>query len=465
MSRVQALLLVTAIWAAIFLPGLGSTEIKGEEPRRILPGVEMLASGDWLVPHLFGRPYLRKPPLVNWAIALSIKLFRVRNEWTARLPSVLAVLVLVLTTVAVGEAWLGRETAVIAALLMMTNLGLLEKGRLAEIEAIYISLYGIAITCWLAWQAQSRSAWLTWLVPFIFLGLGMLAKGPVHLLFFYAVAVPVLWKKKELRQLVRLPHFCAVALMLAIFAAWAVPYFHATAQLHAAGVWTKQMEERVNGGGTFDVRAWLENPPRGLCNFLPWLLFLPLLWNREALAKLREPDAAMIRAARWPIVICFFGLLFIPGMLPRYTLPLLVPASLLLALVLRECFPRRAWRWALGAGILAGVAMIIYAIAIVPRVNAHDDVRPLGERINALVPASEALCVLDPGLVPALFYVRAQCVYFQKYDELPASAEFLFTRAEPMRKLRAAWREVRVLGELTDKNKNRFFVLQLRGKL
>ena len=72
LSRRAAYAIVIALWAAIYLPGLGSVEIKGEEIRRIMPGINMLQTGNWIVPVFNGNPYLRKPPLVNWAIALSV---------------------------------------------------------------------------------------------------------------------------------------------------------------------------------------------------------------------------------------------------------------------------------------------------------------------------------------------------------------------------------------------------------
>ena len=75
--------MVALLWAAIYLPGLGSTEIKGEEGRRILPAVTMLDEGDWLVPQVGGKPFLRKPPLVNWMIAGSFKMLNRRDEWAA----------------------------------------------------------------------------------------------------------------------------------------------------------------------------------------------------------------------------------------------------------------------------------------------------------------------------------------------------------------------------------------------
>src|SRR5712672_3307094 len=79
--------LVLLVWAAIYLPALGSLEIKGEEGRRILPAVTMLETGNYLVPQVGSEYYFRKPPLVNWLVAASFKLTGLRNEWTARLPS------------------------------------------------------------------------------------------------------------------------------------------------------------------------------------------------------------------------------------------------------------------------------------------------------------------------------------------------------------------------------------------
>jgi len=45
---------------------------------------EMVASGDWLTPHLDGLKYFEKPPLQYWATAVAYSAFGV-SEWTARL--------------------------------------------------------------------------------------------------------------------------------------------------------------------------------------------------------------------------------------------------------------------------------------------------------------------------------------------------------------------------------------------
>ena len=371
-TRARALLAVGLLWAAIYLPVLGSLEIKGEEGRRILPAVAMLDTGDWLVPQIGGAPYYSKPPLINWLIAKSFQWTGVRNEWAARLPSVLAVLALGLTAVWTLSRFLGPGGALLTALFLLTNIGLMEKGRLAEIESVYLGLYGIALLIWLGgWRRDAdgpsnvRPAfpWRTWTLPWLFLGLGLLAKSPLHLVFFYAVVIAVLGFARRWRDLFNWAHLLGIVLMLGIFAAWAAPYFQEMHSAQAAGKWYAQMAGRVEVSEKFSWSAYLLNGPRGLVNFLPWVVLLPLAWQSRPIADLegagaeadglasRTPypgalsvpamllDFATARGLSWSLAGCFILVSVAPGSIPRYTLPLLVPASVLLALTFTRLLP------------------------------------------------------------------------------------------------------------------------------
>src|SRR3569623_1157484 len=149
MRLYQCLLILIAFWAAIYLPALGSREQQGEEARRTLPGRTMIQTGEWVVPRAGGEVYNRKPPLVNWASAAAIKVTGRMNEWTVRTPTVLMMLALGITMLASLRGWLGNERALLAALIALTSIGFIEKGRLIEIEALYMSLYGMALALWL----------------------------------------------------------------------------------------------------------------------------------------------------------------------------------------------------------------------------------------------------------------------------------------------------------------------------
>jgi len=242
--RIHVVLLV---WAAIYLPGLGSLEIKGEEGRRILPAVTMLQTGNYLVPYVGSEPYFRKPPLVNWIAAASFKVSGFRTEWTARLPSALAILAVALTLITRGRRALGTTGSLLTALIWLVNAGNMEKGRLIEIEAIYVSLTALAFIFWIAAYREEKTGAQLWLLPAIFLGLGMLAKGPLpHLLFFYGPVIAVLWNDRKLLLLATREHVIALIIIFGMFAAWALPAFLLSDWGRVARVWSRQYTGRVD---------------------------------------------------------------------------------------------------------------------------------------------------------------------------------------------------------------------------
>jgi len=433
-SRSQAWLIVLLVWAAIYLPALGSLEIKGEEGRRILPAVQMIETGNYVVPKVGSESYLRKPPLINWLVAGSFKIFGQRNEWTARLPSVLCVLAVALVFITVAHRSLGTTGSTVAALIWLTNFGMIEKGRLIEIEALYVSLFAIAFICWLSWLEEKRSPWLTWLVPWVFLGLGWLAKGPLHLFFFYAIVIAVLWHSHELPTIWNIPHVIGVFIMITIFATWAIPLVQMTDGGHVFQVWSRQFSGRLAGEG-FNLGHWALNIPRSLGYFLPGLVFAPLAFGRDQRSRLQH--SPLIWAVSVPLVIVDL----LPGSLPRYTMPLLAPFAWLLASILTA--ETVAWpRWLggktfslkdrqraiTGLTIAICASICIYAVGIVPRLQARQKVKTIAAKIEAVVPESERLCAVDPDYQPFLFYVRRPIIYVSRVSDLPRDTSYFLVQ-------------------------------------
>ncbi|MEM1297007.1 MAG: glycosyltransferase family 39 protein, partial [Verrucomicrobiota bacterium] len=149
----HAIALVTVLWFAMYVPYLGSHEIRGEEPRRILPARTMLQNGDFVVPRVGGEVYSRKPPLINWSIAAA---FVITGDkvWSARVPSILWLLAFSVITVIALQKQFGVWRATMVALLFLSCFGVLDKGRMAEIEAMYVAQTGIAFVLWLRWWAD-----------------------------------------------------------------------------------------------------------------------------------------------------------------------------------------------------------------------------------------------------------------------------------------------------------------------
>ncbi len=467
-SRLRAVLVVLLVWAVIYLPALGSIAIKGEEGRRILPAIAMLKSGNYIIPEVGGNPYFRKPPLVNWLVAASFRIFGGRNEWTARLPSAVAVLAVAIAFVTVARASLGPRGSIIAALIWMTNIGMIEKGRLIEIEALYISLCGLAIIFWLSSLVQRRSPWQIWVPASIFLGLGLLAKGPIHLIFFYAIVFAVSWQMKEWRVLIHPAHFAGLAIMLGIFAAWAIPFLHSTTTHVAAIKWSNQFTGRLQGID-FKFVNWIQNIPRSLIYFLPWVLLFPFV----RFSKFHDYAGHRVaRALTWGIAVPFLIVNLIPGGVPRYSMPVIAPASWLLAMSYaghalqwpRETDVTDERRWVKIVALFVGVGLVVggigYPLTAVILRN-RQQVKTAAAEINAVVPPNETLYAVDPEYQPVFFYVKAPLEYVSHVQGLPAGARYFVVRAGREAKATTAPRHAHLRARVRDYRKRELLLFEV----
>ena len=456
----------------IYLPALGSIAIKGEEGRRILPAVRMLETGNYIVPQVGSSPYYRKPPLVNWLVAASFKIFGLRNEWTARLPSALCVLAVAIAFVTVGRASLGAGGSMIAALIWMTNIGIIEKGRLIEIEALYVSLCGLAIIFWLSFFLQNKSPWLIWLPASVFLGLGLLAKGPTHLVFFYGVVLAVVVYAKDWRLFFHPAHLIAVATMLGIAAAWAIPFVHSTTADLATDKWLAQYSGRLKGAD-FKFSSWIQNNPRGLVYFLPWVLLFPF----AHFSKLPdESQRRLARAIAWGIAVPFLAANFVPGAVARYSMPAIVPACWLLAMICAANALEWPRQWARNQHkwtttvimIFVAVGFVIGAIgypvtAVILR--NRQQVTKAAAEINRLVPVTETLYAVNPDYQPVFFYVKAPVQYVDYIEKLPRDAHYFLVRTKNQTEALAAqkWAPLRArpIARVRDYSKREMVLFQV----
>ncbi|MDB6082619.1 MAG: hypothetical protein JWN43_500, partial [Gammaproteobacteria bacterium] len=88
---------------------------------------EMLAGGDWVIPHLNGLAYVEKPPLQYWVTAVALHVFG-QGEFAARLYTALCAMgtlavVWLLARRLEGPATAWRATAVLSSMVLFVVLG------------------------------------------------------------------------------------------------------------------------------------------------------------------------------------------------------------------------------------------------------------------------------------------------------------------------------------------------------
>src|SRR3954469_17116106 len=112
-------LLVLAFAAAIFLGCFFSPPHLQDDVDAVQATIarNMIATGDWVTPHLNGVPYLEKPPLKYWAIATSFLIFG-QHDWAARLPLMLSVIALCWVTMRFATWAYGKKEGFNAGLVL-----------------------------------------------------------------------------------------------------------------------------------------------------------------------------------------------------------------------------------------------------------------------------------------------------------------------------------------------------------
>jgi 4-amino-4-deoxy-L-arabinose transferase-like glycosyltransferase len=355
--------LVVALAVSALCWRIGSYPLlEPDEGRNAEVAREMARSGDWVLPHLNGLPYLDKPAPYFAAVALSLKVFG-ETETAARLPTVLFTLATALLVWGLGRRMQPRDgTGAIAAVALMTMPLVLAFSRTVIFDAMLMLVETATLLC--AWRAFEGGGDRRWAAgAWALMGLGAITKGPVAIivpllivLAFALVAGLPLRRFFALRAwplmfVTGLPWFVAVSLRRPDFPHYAFIY---------------ESLERV--GTTTHGRT------------APWWFFLAVApaaafpWTVPAVTGLRDamrgwgrrraPEArAAVFAAAWALVpLVFFSLS--QSKLSHYYLPALPGVALAAGLVLARGAGAegRTWRLAaVAAGILAAFAIAMVA--------------------------------------------------------------------------------------------------------
>lgn len=148
----------------------------------------------WLYPTLGGEPYLNKPPLMHWLIALAYSVGGV-NEWTSRLPGAMLTAISVPLLYSVGrEVFHQRLPAIFSALVYLTMLPVVRHGRLAMLDGAVVCFFLLTIWCALRSRRNLRYC----LGVGIGLGLICLTKGMLGLLLGAIALLFLFWDTPRL---------------------------------------------------------------------------------------------------------------------------------------------------------------------------------------------------------------------------------------------------------------------------
>lgn len=295
-----------------------------DETRYLAVAWEMWNRGNFVVPSLNGAPYDHKPPLLFWLIHAGWAVVGV-NEWWPRILSPLCAI----------SALLGLQQ--LAARLWPEKLQAGRLGTLMLMSCWYIAVYQtwlmfdmllLAGVAW-GWVALQRAAasghWRYWAGYGLAIGLGLLAKGPVVLVYLLPPALA--WRMWAVKQTGprALKALLATVIALAVPGLWLASAIHAGSADYFGKLLMDQTLHRMHGQ---------LGHPRPFYWYLPLLAVLPLpwlawprLWRHLFQLKMLRSDPGL-RFVGLTAAIGFCALSLFSGKQVHYLIPLLALAFL-----------------------------------------------------------------------------------------------------------------------------------------
>ncbi|WP_281969047.1 ArnT family glycosyltransferase [Roseovarius nanhaiticus] len=376
--------LLVRLTAMVTLPFTDTTESRYAEMAR-----KMVETGNWLTPQDgYGVPFWGKPPLNTWMSAGGMELFGV-NEFAARLPILLASLVILALVFAWVRGITGRNTALVSIAVLFSTVAFF--GASAFVMTDIPMALGTTLVMVAFWKATcSEAPDRRWgYAVFLGLAIGMLAKGPVAVVLCVIPLALWLTIRRDWGLLRRLPWIKGGALLLALTVPWYAASEAATPGFLRYFLIGEHIERFLVPGWAGDLYGGGHDEAKGMIWIFwtgairPWsyVALIPLLWNIRGCTRAVRADGSgwMLYLLLWAIspMILFT---FASNILPAYTIPGL-PASAILMVVLYICLWGNApgrWRRALFVGsasvsiaFFAGAAILAEAAPDMLRLKTH----------------------------------------------------------------------------------------------
>jgi 4-amino-4-deoxy-L-arabinose transferase-like glycosyltransferase len=390
--------------------------IDRDEPRFAEASREMIERGDYIIPYFNNHFRFDKPPLAYWAQVASFRVFG-QNDFAARFPSAIAAALVALSIFAWGSRVGGEKVGWWAAVIFTLSLQTFLHAK-AAVADMWLVLF-VTTALWTGYEllrdcltienvqrSTSNSESLRWWIVFwVSLALGFLAKGPIAWTPLLTLAAMKFFVR-DVELAKRFKFVRGILLMLAIVALWGGPaliqthgeFFTIGIGRHVVGRSFGAME----GHGGNSLGVYLLLLPfyfvTLFASFFPWSIKLPALagnlWrNRDKI------DIYLISGAA--VIFLIFSL--IKTKLPHYTLPAFPLLSLLLArhLIGQDRFVKRTAIAATTSCLAVALFAASFATRFFPAAQLFQEVR------NNLRPEMEfgAVDFQEPSLV---WYFRSR---------------------------------------------------------
>jgi len=325
------LIVLTSLGAFIFLFNLGGRDLwEPDETRYAVIAREMEETGNWFLPHLNREIYAEKPPLFFWLVNLSTFFTGENTELTNRLPSALAGVITVLLTFLFGERLFNARVGFLSALVLATCFFFSQISRWLALDSLFTLLFLLTLYCFYRGYEKEEGRRKYFLLGGLFMGLGVLTKGPIAYLPIPIFLIFILLQK-DVRKYWNRDLFLGFLLSLIVVLIWLIPACWEGGEDYTKRILFGQTIGRLAGEGKhFHPKSLFFYFIRFPLEFFPWIVFLPTAFI-FGLRKGRDKRKEFLFISVW-FVFTFLFFTFSIGKKDNYILPLYPAAALMVGI-------------------------------------------------------------------------------------------------------------------------------------
>lgn len=342
--------ILTLLCLFLYLPCLGNRDLWGSvEPQYAEVAREALVDGHWIIPHYNGEAYAIKPPLYPWLIALvSIPVGDV-TEFTARLPSALSALGMVLVVYLLGKDLFGQRTGLLAALILATSPQFHKSACMVRIDMPLAFFTTSSLAAFYLGFTHSRNTYH--LLGWFLVALTALIKGPVVPLMIAVIVLLYLYSEKKLKLLRERTTFLGVGVFVATIGGYLLLVYSEGGLDYIRALYLLLSAYAANEYHSKNFYFYLPE----LFGLGPWALLIPVaifMLYRDKVEKLRLPCIWFL------VMLLTFSM--IASKHSRYLLPLYPAAALLAAVPLDGYLAKSSPAW---SGLKA-FPLLLFAVVV-----------------------------------------------------------------------------------------------------
>ena len=327
-SRRFLIAILILISALILLSNLGVRDLwDPDETRYAVIAREMRVSGDWILPHFNGRIYAEKPPLFFWLVNLSTLLLGEQSEFAHRFPSALAGFITIYITFLFGEKLFSTRVGLVSGLMLATCVLFPQLSRWLILDPVFTLFFVLTVFYLYKGFEKSEGRRKAYLCAGLFMGLGVLTKGPVaylSLLVFFVYALLL----KDVRRFWNKDLLWGFLLSAALALTWLIPACVKGGEDYTRTLVVWQTLGRIKGANVHThPESYFFYFLRFPTEFLPWSVFLPAAFVLTFRSKGIDREKLLFLLIWLVIPICFLTLS--KGKKDTYLLPFYSAAAVM----------------------------------------------------------------------------------------------------------------------------------------